>query len=227
MIKEVTQIDGPILTAQEATGDTLALQMFTLIVSRVGFIIRFPASFAGVQAAVERFLLANPELETTSIVLGFARESDLRFAPLQLLHNGPVGHITHLEVLLDRNTLLVTHSSFTFGHQSIAGIVSFADVAVDTLPAVLALASIGVTLRSVVAIGQRATQRYRAVVASVSRRTGAFSVVAVAFCEMGAVVVVELAVEASWTLGASGRPITEEGNGLCSERDVGEFAVPC
>lgn len=120
-----------------------------------------------------------------------------------------IGHITHLEVLLDRDTLFVTHTSFTLGHHSIACIIRVANIAVDALPARLALTGVGITLRSVVVVGQRTTQWNRAVIPSKSRRTGTFSVEGVALRKVCTVVVVELAVEANWALGASGWCIAE------------------
>jgi hypothetical protein len=83
----------------------------------------------------------------------------LRFAAIELLQDHMIGHITHLEILLDRDTLFVTHTSFAFGHHSIAGIIGVADIAVDALPARLALTGISRTLWSFVIVGQRTTQR--------------------------------------------------------------------
>lgn len=162
---------------------------------------------ASVQAAVEGFFLANPELEVAGLVLIFTREGHLRLPTVKLVEDLSICDIAHLKVFLDGDTLLVAPTALTFGHHRIAGIVRFADIAVDTSPAIFAATRVTFTSRPVLAIGQGAAHGSRTVVSSKARRAGAFAVVLVAGRKVGTVVGVELAVEAGWTIGG---PVVEQ-----------------
>lgn len=136
-------------------------------------------------------------LEVALFCFRVAREGPLRFLVLELIEDLPVGDIAHLEVLLDQLAFLVAHAALPIGHHSIASVVCFADVAVETRPAVSTLAiPVASSWCSVLALWQRATQWLRAVLSSKPWRTAASSTGLGALSELMALEVVEVAVEA-------------------------------
>jgi hypothetical protein len=201
LVKEDTEVDGSIFAAQEPVLDAAAMGILALVVGRVRLVIVLHAPLASVQAAVEGLLLSYPELKVAGLILIFAREGHLRFPAVKLVHDLSICYITHLEVLLDGDTLFVTPATLAFRHHGIAGIVRFADIAVDTGPALFAATSIAFAPRAVLAIGKRSTHGSRAIISSKARRTRAFAVVLVAGRKVGTVVGVKLAVEAGRTIG--------------------------
>lgn len=99
-------------------------------------------------------------LEVALFCLGVARKGGLWLLVFQLVENLPVRDVADLEVLLDQLAVLVAHAALAVGHQSIAGTVGLADIAVDARPAFAALAlSVASSWRPVLAICQRAAQR--------------------------------------------------------------------
>jgi hypothetical protein len=207
LIKENTEIDGSIFTAEEPVLDAATVGILALVVGRVRIVTVLHAPLASIQTTIEGLLLAYPKLEVASLILLLTRESHLRFPAVKLVQDLSIGYITHLEVLLDGDTLFVTPAALAFRHHGIAGIVRFADIAVDTGPAFFAATAVAFAPRAVLAIGQRSAHGSRAVIASKARRTRAFAVVLVAGRKVGTVVGVELAVEAGRTIG---RPVIKE-----------------
>jgi hypothetical protein len=76
-------------------------------------------------------------LERAFLPVGVAGKRNLGFLVLKLFHNPNVCHITHLIVLLHGNTPVITDTSLTPGHHSIARIVRFADFSIPQLDATL------------------------------------------------------------------------------------------
>lgn len=68
-----------------------------------------------------------------------------------------IGNIAHLMVLLNNLAILITNTAIASFHKSVTSIVLSADVAVDTCPSVIAVASVALSHRSIFAPGQRAT----------------------------------------------------------------------
>lgn len=69
-----------------------------------------------------------------------------------------VGHVAHLVVVLEDIAHLIANATIFRFHQSIAGFVLCAHIAVDAFPAFVTFAAVAITNRSVfVAAGQRAT----------------------------------------------------------------------
>lgn len=90
-------------------------------------------------------------LKVACLILSIARECDLRCPFLQLIQDLPVRHIAYLVVFSHNAEVLVTNTPFALGHQSITGIVSLADIAVNAFPTLLALALAISSLRPVLA----------------------------------------------------------------------------
>jgi hypothetical protein len=92
-------------------------------------------------------------LEVAGLILILTREGHLRFPAIKLVQDLSICYITHLEVLLDGDALFVASAALAFRHHRIAGIVRFADIAVDTGPAIFAATGVTVACRAVLAIG--------------------------------------------------------------------------
>ena len=140
--------------------------MLALIFGGVPVVVVMSFPRARVQCTIERFFLVDPELKIASCFICVAGKSYLWYPRRNLLQNGLICDITHLKVLLDHKALLITHTTFSFGHQGIASLVRAADVAIDTFPALIAVAGITLSRRAVLTICERPTQRGRAVVSS-------------------------------------------------------------
>lgn len=82
--------------------------------------------------------------------------SDLWLLLLQLIQNLPVGDIAHLVVLFHDDARLIANAVFIFGHHSIASLVRFADIAVETTPAVCTFAVIAFPHRPVLTLSKGA-----------------------------------------------------------------------
>ena len=98
-------------------------------------------------------------LKVTRFIFVFARKRDLRLALFQLVQNLAVGHIAHLVVLLHCESLGITDASFAIRHHRVACIVCFANVAVDSIPSVFAIAVLVLARPAVDPIGKRAACR--------------------------------------------------------------------
>lgn len=185
--------------------------MFTIVRRNVLGVGMLALPITSVKAAVERFALIYPDcpristdaedrsrkltLEAACLVRSLAGEGYLRDLALQHTQNLRIGHLAHLIILLNSEITLVTDSTFLdpvliLGHQRIAGIVSFAEIAVDTIPTLFAITGllIRVSRLAVVAIWETSAQRFRAVIATEARRTGALAVEFVAGGELMALV---------------------------------------
>jgi hypothetical protein len=102
-------------------------------------------------------------LEGALFAVGVAGEGGLGLLLLELIENLAVGDVAHLVVLIDDQALAVTDATLALGHHGVAGVVCLANIAVYTLPALFALAVVALARQSVMSIGQRTTQRLRAV----------------------------------------------------------------
>src|ERR1700758_908492 len=100
-----------------------------------------------------------------------AGECDLWLLLLQLIENFAVCDIANLIILMDHETLFVADTSFSFRHQSVTCLACGANIAVDALPALLAVTVSVLSRRSVCSIGQGSAQWLRTVVPSEARRT--------------------------------------------------------
>jgi hypothetical protein len=98
-------------------------------------------------------------LEVALFAVGVAGEGGLRLLLLERIEDLAVGDVAHLEVLIDDQTLAITDATLALRHHGIAGVVCLARVAVYTLPALFTLAIVALARKSVVAVGQRTTQR--------------------------------------------------------------------
>jgi hypothetical protein len=126
-----------------------------------------------------------------------AGEGRLRLLVLELVKNLSVGDVAHLVVLLDKLSVFVAHAIFALGHHSIAGVVCFADVAVDAFPSLVAFAGLVPFPRySVLPIREGAAKGLGTVFSSEARRAVAFAICLAAFGILMALKVVKVAVEA-------------------------------
>ena len=103
-------------------------------------------------------------------------------------------------VFLDRDTLLVTNTTFAFRHQRIACIVCLTDIAVDAIPSIIAITVFAFAQRPV-GIGQRTTHRFRTVETAKSWRTDTIPGGTIARGKLGTLEGVELTVETRRTFG--------------------------
>lgn len=166
-------------------------------------------------------------LEVALVGVCIARESGLGLLVLELVEDLPVGDVAHLVVLLDQLALLEADATLALGHHGVAGLVGLADIAVDASPAVFAVARVATSWSPVaVAVRQRATQRRGAVLATKARGAVALSISLYALCELVALEVVEVAVEAGRA--AVGAVVVQRkqverdlGGGVVSKRLVG------
>ena len=143
-----------------------------------------------VQGTVEGLLLIDPELKVAFRPLGVATKGRLWFLLLQHITNLSVGDIANLEVFLLYHAFSITHAILLARHHSVAGIVSFADVAVDTLPTLVASAwFITFSRKTIVSFGQRATEGQTAIFATESRRAGTSTATLGAIAELQAGVI--------------------------------------
>lgn len=131
--------------------------------------------------------------------LRMARECRLGLLILQLIQYLPVGDVTHLIVLLDERPIPVTDSVLAFRHQRVASVVGLAHIAVDPLPTLLAFAVSVFARRSVLAIRERATHWFRAVLASESGRTVTLAIGLAARRKLMTLKVLQVAIEAGRT----------------------------
>lgn len=81
----------------------------------------------------------------------------MRLLLLECVENLAVRNVADLVVLIDDQTLAVTDATIALGHHGVTGFVCLADVAVYTLPTIVALAVMALTRQSVVAFCQRTT----------------------------------------------------------------------
>lgn len=102
-------------------------------------------------------------LEVALFAVSVAGEGGLGLLLLELIKNLAVGDITHLVVLIDDQALAITDATLALGHHGVTGVICLADIAVDAFPALFTLAVVALARQSVVSVGQRATQRLRAV----------------------------------------------------------------
>lgn len=79
-------------------------------------------------------------LKGTGCIVFIAGKSSLWLLSIQNLNDLPIRHVAHLVVLLDNVAALITNATFAFRHQCITCLIGFADIAVDTGPAFVALA---------------------------------------------------------------------------------------
>ena len=170
LLEKFTNIDRTLLTTQHASRNTLALDGLARILGLVGVVVGLQVPVARIQSTVERLLLVDPELEIAGMVLLFAGESHLRLALAEELQDLPVCHITHLKVLLDGDSFLVTHTTFAIGHQGITRIIRLADIAVDAIPSIVTVTVFAVAHRTV-GVGRRSTDRFGAIEATKAWRT--------------------------------------------------------
>jgi hypothetical protein len=96
-------------------------------------------------------------LKVAGFVFVFAGKCNLRFTLFQLVKNLAVGHIAHLVILFHHETLCITNASFAIWHHRVASIVCFANVAVDSIPSIFAIAVLVLARSPVDTIGERAT----------------------------------------------------------------------
>jgi hypothetical protein len=78
---------------------------------------------------------------------------------LERVENLAVCNVAHLEVLIDGQTFAIADATLALRHHGVTSVIRLADVAVYTLPAFFTFTVVTLTRQSVVAIGQRATQR--------------------------------------------------------------------
>lgn len=172
--------------------------MLTRVIRHVPVLRRLGRPCARIQRAIETFLLIDPELKVTLIPLGIATESRLRFLRLQLIQDLPVGDVAHLIVLLHDQAFPIAYGSLLLPgrHHGSTRIIGLTQVAVDASPPIVALAAVTLARQAIFAFGQRAAQRFRAVLAAEARRTSALPGAFGAVGELVADEVVEVAIEA-------------------------------
>lgn len=90
-----------------------------------------------------------PTLEVASSFASVTSECDLRNLFAQQVPNLFVGDVAHLVVVLEEIAHLVADSALVRFHQRIACPIISAHVAIDTVPAVVAVAAVAFAHRSV------------------------------------------------------------------------------
>jgi hypothetical protein len=136
-------------------------------------------------------------LEVAFFSFRVARKGGLRLLVLQCIENLLIRDVTHLVVLLDQLSLLEANATLSTWDESVTCLVRLADVAVDATPSFAAFATVSASWCPIaISIGQRATQRRRAIIASKAWLAVAFAIPLYTFGELVALEVVEVAVEA-------------------------------
>lgn len=97
--------------------------MFALITRSVSVVVVMSFPRARIERTVERLFLVHPELEIAGFLFRVAGESDLRYPWRNLLQYGLIRDIAHLKIIFDHNSLFVTYTTVTFGHQRVACLV--------------------------------------------------------------------------------------------------------
>ena len=138
----------------------------------------------------------DPTLEIACLIFRITGECYLRRPLLQLVQDLSICDIAHLMVLFDKPAALITNATLTVWHQSIAGVVSRANIAVDPVPAFVTLTRTISARRSILAVSQGIAKRVRTIVSSKACRTRAFAVVLIASTILSALESLEVAVEA-------------------------------
>lgn len=114
-------------------------------------------------------------MEVALLAIGVAGESGLRLLFLELVEDLAIGDVADLVVLVDDQTLTIADATLALRHHGIASIVCLANIAVYTLPTLFTLAVMTLPRQSVVSVGERSTQRLRAILSAEAGRTGAFA----------------------------------------------------
>jgi hypothetical protein len=94
-------------------------------------------------------------LEIACIIFSVAGKCNLRSPPIQNFNNLNVRDIAHLMILFYYLAILIADSSFILGHQSIAGLVIRANIAIDACPPIFALTEIAISYGSIISVRQR------------------------------------------------------------------------
>jgi len=89
---------------------------------------------------------AHLTLEVTLCRLILTREGRLRLLWLDGIQDLPIRDITHLEVLLLHQALLVTHSVLPLWHQRITCIICLADIAIYATPTLITITRLFISL---------------------------------------------------------------------------------
>jgi hypothetical protein len=134
-------------------------------------------------------------LEVALLRLSIAREGRLRFLVLELVQDLAIRDVANLVVFLYETAITIAYAIFTLRHQSIAYIVCHAYVAVDAFPALFAIARRPLSRGSVL-VGERAAQGFGAVFAAETWWADTPAICLAALCELMALEVFEVAVEA-------------------------------
>lgn len=140
--EEVTNVDSAFLATKESIWDASAFHVLAPVFCHISSLCVLQARGAAIQSTVEGLFAVYPELEVASGVVGIAREGDLGDSRIDLVENGFVGNIAHLEVLVNDDTLLIADCAFSSRQHGLAGIVGGTDITVDSVPAVFTVASI-------------------------------------------------------------------------------------
>lgn len=99
LLEEVANIDTPIFSADEPTGDTSTLDLLALVNRGIEVIPGLDGRVTFVESAVERFDLSSPKLESAGPVGFGATESNLGWSTWKHVEDLPVGDIAHLVVV--------------------------------------------------------------------------------------------------------------------------------
>lgn len=99
----------------------------------------------------------------------------MRLLFLELVEDLAIGDVADLVVLVDDQTLTIADAALALRHHGIAGVICLADVAVYALPALFTLAVMTLPRQSVVSVGERSTQRLRAIFSAEAGRAGTFA----------------------------------------------------
>jgi len=160
---------------------------------------------------------AHLTLKVTLRRLVLTRERRLRLLWLYRIKDLPIRDITHLEVQLLHQALLIAHSVLPLRHERITRIIRLADIAIYATPTLITITRLFIRLaqRPVLKLPrQRSTQRLFTVFTAKAGRTYALAVCLVALSKLVALEVFEIAVEARRT---TFRSICEEVDFSCVE----------
>jgi hypothetical protein len=151
--KKFPDINRTLLTTKHASRNAFATDIPAVVRRLILVVAGLQIPIAGVQGAVEGLFLVHPKLKVAGVVVGLTRKRHLGLPALELVQDLAVGHVAHLVILLDRDALLVADASFTIRHHRIARIVRLANVAIDTTPALFAVAGPALSRRSILPVG--------------------------------------------------------------------------
>lgn len=87
------------------------------------------------------------------MILRLTGERHLGLFLLELIEDFAVGHIAHLKIFLDRDTLAVTDTTFAFRRHGITNVITLTHIAVNSPPAIFAVAVLVCPWGPLMAIG--------------------------------------------------------------------------